>query len=61
MRWVGYAAHIRDIRNAYKISHEILKEETISETRLTWENNTEMGMRMWIGFIWLRTGSSDIQ
>jgi hypothetical protein len=33
------------IRNAYKISHKILKEETISETRLTWENNTEMGLK----------------
>jgi hypothetical protein len=44
MRWVGYVAHIREIRNAYKISHKILEEETISETRLTWEN-TEKGLK----------------
>lgn len=43
--WVGYVAHMREIRNAYKISHKILKDKTMSETRLTWENNTEMGLK----------------
>jgi hypothetical protein len=45
VRWVGYVVHMGEIRYAYKISHKILKEETISDSRLTWQNNTEMGLK----------------
>jgi hypothetical protein len=41
---VGYVAHIVNIRNAYKNSH-ILQQESISETRRMWENNTGIGFK----------------
>jgi hypothetical protein len=51
-----------EMRNEYKyLVRKAYKEETIWKTWLRWEDNIridlrEMGLGMWIGYIWLRIG-----
>jgi hypothetical protein len=49
-RTVGWALHMHGEYETYKSEGK--------RTTSSWEDNTEMDMRIWTGFIWLRTESS---
>jgi hypothetical protein len=64
MRWVGHAAHMGEVRNSYKIL--VGKPEgkrPLRRLRCRQENDIKWilekyAWRVWVGFIWLRTGTS---
>jgi hypothetical protein len=63
MRWAGHVACMGEVRGAYNIL--VGKPEgsrPLGRPRCRWEDNIKMdlgeiGLGMWIGFIWLRIGA----
>jgi hypothetical protein len=60
MRWVGHAARLRKMRNAYKIFAGKLEDKRpLGRLRRRWEHNIRMDLRemsgkLWTVYIWLR-------
>jgi hypothetical protein len=63
MRWAGHAVHMGQMKNAYKIMVGKSKgKRPLKRPRCRWEDNIKMnikeiGLRAWIGFMWLRIGT----
>jgi hypothetical protein len=63
MRWAGHVARMGEERKVYKILVGKLEvKRHLGRPRCRWENGIKMdlreiGLRMWIGFDWLRIGS----
>jgi hypothetical protein len=62
MRWVGHAACMGEVRSAYNILVGRPEGRPLGRPRHRWEDNIKMdpgeiGLGMWIGFIWLRIGT----
>jgi hypothetical protein len=63
MRWAGHVAHMGDERKVYKVL--VGKPEgkrPLGRPRRRWEDGVrmdlgEIGLGVWIGFDWLRTGT----
>jgi hypothetical protein len=63
MRWAGHLARIGEERNVYKVW--VGKPEgkgPLGRLRRRWEYGMrfylrEIGLGLWIGFVWLRTGT----
>jgi hypothetical protein len=64
-RWVGHVERMGEVRGAYNIL--VARPDgrrPLGRPRRKWEDNIKMelgeiGLRMWIGFIWLRIGIDD--
>jgi hypothetical protein len=62
MKWVGHIMHMRETRNTYRIGEPEGKKPLgrlgiIGKVISKWALKKEV-VKMWTGFIWLRTGSS---
>jgi hypothetical protein len=63
MSWARYVSCMSEIKNAYKILIRKLKgNRPLGRSRHRWEDNIQMNLikisvRMWTGFIWLKTGT----
>jgi hypothetical protein len=66
MRWAGHVASIGEERKVYKVL--VVKPEgkrQLGRPRRRWEDGIrtdfrEIGLRLWIGFEWLRTGTGGV-
>jgi hypothetical protein len=64
MRWAGHVARMGEVRGAYNILVGRLQgRRPLRRPRRRWEDNIKMDLREigfgdWIGFIWLRIGTS---
>jgi hypothetical protein len=66
MRWAGHVAHVREMRNAYKIldgkperNRQLEDIGVDGKIILEWILG-KWGRKMWTGCIWLRIGTSVI-
>jgi len=58
LRWMGHLACMEYTRHAHILFEKLEGKRSLGRHRQRWENNTEMNVRAWTGFNWLRTGSS---
>jgi hypothetical protein len=59
MRWSGHVARKGEKRNAYRIlAGKPEGKRLLGRTRRRWVENIKMNGMVWIGWIWLRIGTS---
>jgi hypothetical protein len=63
MRWAGHVAHMGEERKVYKVLvGKPERKRPLGRPRRKWEDGIrmdfrEIGLGVWIGFDWLRTGT----